>query len=48
MARKTAENNQLKIDFLINSAEEIELPSNSIDTVLITYTLCTIQIQMML
>jgi len=42
MARKTAENNQLKIDFLINSAEEVELPSNSIDTVLITYTLCTI------
>ena len=42
MARKTAENNQLKIDFLINGAEEIELPSNSIDTVLITYTLCTI------
>ena len=42
MARKTAENNQLKIDFLVNSAEEVELPSNSIDTVLITYTLCTI------
>ncbi len=42
MARKTAENNQLKIDFLINGAEEVELPSNSIDTVLITYTLCTI------
>ena len=42
MARKTAENNQLKIDFLINSAEEVELPSNSVDTVLITYTLCTI------
>ena len=42
IARKTAENNQLKIDFLINSAEEVELPSNSIDTVLITYTLCTI------
>ena len=32
----------VNIDFLINGAEEIKLKSNSIDTVLITYTLCSI------
>ena len=34
--------NKIDVNFLINSAEEINLPSNSIDTVLLTYTLCTI------
>ena len=43
IAQKKAINNNLEIDFLLNGAEEIPLPSNSIDTILITYTLCTIQ-----
>ncbi len=42
MAKKAAHNNEIKIDFLIEGAEEIKLPSQSIDTVLITYTLCSI------
>ena len=42
MAEKVAHNNEIKIDFLIEGAEEIKLPSQSIDTVLITYTLCSI------
>ena len=42
MAKKTANDNNLSIDFLVNGAEEIELPSNSIDTILLTYTLCSI------
>ena len=42
MAKKTADDNNLSIDFLVNGAEEIELPSNSIDTILLTYTLCSI------
>ena len=32
----------MDIDFLINGAEEIKLKSESVDTVLITYTLCSI------
>ena len=43
IAQKKAINNNLEIDFLLNGAEEIPLPSNSMDTILITYTLCTIQ-----
>ena len=42
MAKKTADDNNFNIDFLVNGAEEIELPSNSIDTILLTYTLCSI------
>ena len=42
MAKKFAKKNKIDVNFLINSAEEINLPSNSIDTVLLTYTLCTI------
>ena len=42
IAKKAAHNNEIKIDFLIEGAEEIKLPSQSIDTVLITYTLCSI------
>ena len=42
MAKKTAYDNNFSIDFLVNGAEEIELPSNSIDTILLTYTLCSI------
>ena len=43
IAQKKAINNNVEIDFLLNGAEEIPLPSNSMDTILITYTLCTIQ-----
>ena len=42
MAKKTADDNNFSIDFLVNGAEEIELPSDSIDTILLTYTLCSI------
>ena len=42
IAKKTAFKNEIEIDFLIDGAEEIKLPSRSIDTVLITYTLCSI------
>ena len=42
IARKNASSTKLDIDFIISGAEEIKLPSNSVDTVLITYTLCTI------
>ena len=42
MAKKTAIDNNFNVDFLVNGAEEIELASKSIDTVLLTYTLCTI------
>ena len=42
MAKQAADKNEINIDFLLNSAEEIKLKSNSIDTVLLTYTLCTI------
>ena len=42
LAKKVADDNGIKIDFLINGAEDITLPDNSVDTILITYTLCTI------
>ena len=42
MAKKTAKDNQIDVNFLVNGAEEIELASNTIDSVLITYTLCSI------
>ena len=42
IALKNASEINLDIDFIISGAEEIKLPSKSIDTVLITYTLCTI------
>ena len=42
IALKNASTINLEIDFIISGAEEIKLPSKSIDTVLITYTLCTI------
>ena len=42
IALKNASDINLDIDFIISGAEEIKLPSKSIDTVLITYTLCTI------
>ena len=42
IAEKNAEKSELEIEFLINEAEEIHLPNKSVDTVLVTYTLCTI------
>ena len=42
MAKKTASDNKIDVNLLINGAEEIELPKDSIDTVVMTYTLCTI------
>ena len=42
MAKQAAIKNEMDINFLLNGAEEIKLTSNSIDTVLLTYTLCTI------
>tara|TARA_Y100000768_G_scaffold388609_1_gene385574 strand:- start:2316 stop:2939 length:624 start_codon:yes stop_codon:yes gene_type:complete len=42
LALKNANHYEVEIDFLINGAEEIKLKSKSIDTVLITYTLCSI------
>ena len=42
IALKKAKDTQMNVDFILNGAEEISLPKNSIDTVLVTYTLCTI------
>ena len=42
LAKRVADDNGIQIDFLINGAEDIDLPDNSVDTILITYTLCTI------
>ena len=42
LARQVAEKNEIEIEFLECSAEAIPLPNDSIDTVVITYTLCTI------
>ena len=42
LAKKVAKKNNIEIDFIISGAEDIALPDNSIDTILITYTLCTI------
>jgi ubiquinone/menaquinone biosynthesis C-methylase UbiE len=42
MAKMTARDHQIDINFLIDGAEEIKLSSNTIDTILVTYTLCSI------
>jgi len=42
IAKPLADKNRLKIEFLECGAENIPLLDNSIDTVLITYTMCTI------
>lgn len=42
MARKTAEEEGLSVNFISSGAEEIPLPDSHFDTVLITYTMCTI------
>ena len=42
MAKNVSTTIDVEVDFIIAGAEEIPLPDNSIDTVLLTYTLCTI------
>jgi len=42
MARKISSTSSMEVEFLLAGAEQIPLPDNSIDTVLITYTICTI------
>lgn len=42
MAEKRAKSIQFKVEFIDQSGNEIPLESNSVDTVLVTYTLCTI------
>lgn len=42
IAKSVAKKNELKVKFLQCGAEAIPLPDKSIDTVLITYTMCTI------
>ena len=46
MAKKTASDYEIDVNLLINGAEEIELPKDSIDTVVMTY-LVLFQIQWM-
>ncbi len=41
-ARKQARSANIQIDIIPEKAEEISLPSASVDTVLVTYSLCTI------
>ncbi len=42
MAEKTAAELGLSVEFVLASAETIDLPDDHVDTVLVTYTLCTI------
>jgi len=42
MAKETAKEEGLEINFISCGAEEIPLPDNHFDSVLITYTMCTI------
>ena len=42
MAEKVARENAIDIEFVLSSAEDIPLPDNHFDTVLVTYTMCTI------
>jgi ubiquinone/menaquinone biosynthesis C-methylase UbiE len=42
MAKKVAADNGIEVDFILGSAEAIPLPDNHVDSVLVTYTLCTI------
>ena len=42
LAVDVAEENNVDVDFMLCGAEDIPLPDNHVDTVLITYTMCTI------
>jgi ubiquinone/menaquinone biosynthesis C-methylase UbiE len=42
LAKDVAAEHQIDIDFMLCGAEDIPLPDNHVDTVLITYTMCTI------
>ena len=42
LAAKVAEKHEVPVEFILSGAENIPLPDNHVDTVLITYTLCTI------
>ena len=42
MAKKTADQHNLAVDFIVGGAEKMDLPNDSVDTVLVTYTMCTI------
>ncbi len=42
MARKVAESEQMEVNFISSGAEEISLPDDHFDSVLVTYTMCTI------
>ena len=42
MAEKVAREHAIDIEFVLSSAEDIPLPDNHFDTVLVTYTMCTI------
>ena len=42
LAQCVAASHSVAVDFLIGDAQAIDLPSNSVDTVVVTYTLCTI------
>ena len=42
MARKVADEKGLRVEFILGGAEAIPLPQNHVDTVLVTYIMCTI------
>ena len=42
MARKVAESEHMEVNFISSGAEEIPLPDDHFDSVLVTYTMCTI------
>ena len=42
MAAEVAKEEKMEVDFIISGAEEIPLPDNKVDTVILTYTMCTI------
>jgi len=42
MAQKVADEHAVSIDFILSGAEDIPLPDNHVDSVLVTYTMCTI------
>ena len=42
MAKKVADEESMEVKFISSGAEDIPLPDNYFDTVLVTYTMCTI------